>query len=96
MSLLLQSSASPLSAASSRPPRLSLARELLPEFILCGRPPRSQLVAGGRIGALLLALCFVLSYTPGVKALQNRALLSNEFDQRVKYNELQRLLEVGR
>ena len=48
------------------------------------------------LGALLLALCFVLSYTPGVKALQNRALLSNEFDQRVKYNELQRLLEVGR
>lgn len=51
-------------------------------------PPRYDYLCGG----LLLGVCLLLSSTPCMKHVQNRALLSDTFNRGVQYAELSRLL----
>ena len=50
--------------------------------------PRYDYLCGG----LLLGVCLLLSSTPCMKHVQNRALLSDTFNRGVQYAELSRLL----
>ena len=64
-----------------------------------GRMPRAAVLACQAYdylcGALLLALCLLLSLGPTCRSLQTKALLSKAFNRGVRYNEISQLLAAG-